>query len=83
MTQNVGARYEITIDGKPRSYRDSKPIAIEAGRFLKRKNPNAKVGVRDLETGAVEFIPGSAHGVKEEVTGGVKKGGPPRGAGGL
>jgi hypothetical protein len=50
MTQNTGARYEITIDGKPRSYRDSRPIAIEAARHLNSKNPNAKIVVRDLET---------------------------------
>jgi len=49
MTQ--GARYEITVDGKPRSNRDTKAIAIEAGEYLKQKNPTAEVTVRDRESG--------------------------------
>jgi hypothetical protein len=46
-----GARYEIAVDGKPRSNRDTKPIAIEAGEYLKSKNPNSEVTVRDRESG--------------------------------
>ena len=51
-----GARYEVTIDGTPRTNRDTKPIAIEAGEFLKRKNPNAEVTVRDRVTGETIVI---------------------------
>jgi hypothetical protein len=51
MKKNTGSRYEIALDGKPRSYRDSQRIAIEAGQHLKRKYPNAQIGVNDLETG--------------------------------
>ena len=34
-----GAQFEISIDGKPRSYRDRKAVAIEAAQHLKRKHP--------------------------------------------
>jgi hypothetical protein len=47
----TGAQFEILIDGKPRSYRDSKPVAIEAAEYLKRRYPNSEVAVKDLQTG--------------------------------
>ena len=47
----TGARFEISIDGTPRSNRDRKVIPIEAGEYLKQKNPNAQVTVRDRITG--------------------------------
>ena len=37
MTQ--GAQFEISIDGKPRSHRERREVAIEAAEFLKRKFP--------------------------------------------
>ena len=49
MKKQIGARWEITVDGKPRSYRVDKQIAIESAQYLKRKNPNVEVTVRDLE----------------------------------
>jgi hypothetical protein len=49
MKKNTGARWEITIDGKPRTYDHKRELAIEAARYLKRKNPEADVTVRDLE----------------------------------
>jgi hypothetical protein len=52
----LGARYEITVDGKPRTNRDVKAIAIEAGEYLKQKNPNVEVTVRDRETGDTIII---------------------------
>ena len=51
MTSNSGARFEIAIDGTPRTYRDLKELAIEAATFLKTKNPHNDVTVRDIETG--------------------------------
>ena len=38
MTVNrpLGAQFEISIDGTPRTYRDLKPLAIEAAELLKR-----------------------------------------------
>ena len=45
------ARYQIAVDGQPRSNRDDKAIAIEAAEYLKYKHPHAEVTVRDLVTG--------------------------------
>jgi hypothetical protein len=47
----TGARFEISIDGKPRSYRDRKAVAIEAAEYLQGKFPNSEVTVRDLASG--------------------------------
>jgi hypothetical protein len=47
--KRTGARWEITVDGKPRTYDCSKELAILAGRYLKAKNPNVEVTVRDLQ----------------------------------
>ena len=46
-----GAQFEISIDGKPRSYRDRKAVAIEAAEYLKWKHPHSEVVVRDLRSG--------------------------------
>jgi hypothetical protein len=43
----AGARYQIAVDGQPRSNRDDKAIAIEAAEYLKYK----QVTVHDLMTG--------------------------------
>jgi hypothetical protein len=48
MKKDTGARWEITIDGKPRSWRDDKAIAIGSAEYAKEKNPTAEVTVRDL-----------------------------------
>jgi hypothetical protein len=47
--KNTGARWEIAVDGTPRSYRDRKEIAIASAEFLKSMNPGAEVAVRDYE----------------------------------
>jgi hypothetical protein len=52
----AGARYEIAIDGTPRTYRDSIEGAWAAATNLKTKQPNAKITVRDLQTGTVTQI---------------------------
>jgi hypothetical protein len=49
MNKQNGSRWEITVDGKPRSYDHSKQLAIEGAHYLKLKNPHADVSVRDLE----------------------------------
>src|SRR5215472_5566288 len=41
----TGARYQIAVDGQPRSNRDDKAIAIEAAEYLKYKHPHAEVTV--------------------------------------
>jgi hypothetical protein len=38
MKTNVGAKFEITVDGKTRGYRDTEAIALEAAQYLKSKN---------------------------------------------
>jgi hypothetical protein len=47
----TGARFEISIDGKPRSYRDSKPVALEAAEYFKCRYPNSEVAVKNLQSG--------------------------------
>jgi hypothetical protein len=49
MLKNTGSRWEITVDGKPRTYDRNRELAIEAGQYRKQKNPNVDVTVRDLE----------------------------------
>jgi hypothetical protein len=45
------AHFEISIDGKPRTYRDRKEMAEEAAAVLRRQYPNAEVVVRNLRRG--------------------------------
>jgi hypothetical protein len=40
-------------DSKPRSYRDIKAVAIASAEFLKTRNPNSNIAVKDLRTGEV------------------------------
>jgi hypothetical protein len=51
-----GAIFEILVDGKPRSYRDIKQVAIESAEYLKICNPNSEVAVKDLQSGEVISI---------------------------
>ena len=37
----TGARYDIVIDGTPRTYRDRKELSIEAAKFLNIKNEHS------------------------------------------
>jgi hypothetical protein len=50
MKPNQGAQYEISIDGVPRSYRDRKDIAMQSAQFLKSRNPNSVVRLKDLHS---------------------------------
>jgi hypothetical protein len=52
MKKDTGAQFEISVDGK-RSYRDIKAVAIASAEFLKSRNPNSNVAVKDLRTGEV------------------------------
>ena len=52
-TTPSGAQFEILVDGKPRSYRDIKAVAIASAEFLKSKSPNSAVAVKDLRSGEV------------------------------
>jgi hypothetical protein len=48
---NCGAQYEISIGDIPRTYRDRQDIAFQTVRFLKSRNPNSVVKLKDLQTG--------------------------------
>ena len=52
----MGARFEIFVDGKPRTTRDTNAVAMDAGEYLKSKNPNVVVEVRDLVGGETTII---------------------------
>jgi hypothetical protein len=56
MSKHTGARFEIAVDGRPRSYRGDATTAREGAIFLKTKNPHAEVTVRDLVRGEVTAI---------------------------
>ena len=47
----TGAQFEISIDGVPCSYSDRKDLALSAAQFLKSRNPNSVVKLKDLESG--------------------------------
>jgi hypothetical protein len=47
----AGPQFEISVDGVPRTYRDRKDIALESAKFLKSRNPNSVVKLKDLQTG--------------------------------
>jgi hypothetical protein len=58
-----GVQFEISVDGKPRSYRDRREVAIEAAEYLKWKQPHSEVLMRDLRSGeatAVAYKPEAA-----------------------
>jgi hypothetical protein len=54
--KTFGAHYEVTVDGKPRTYRNAKEAAIVAAEYLKRHNPNVEVAVRDLDSSDTTVI---------------------------
>jgi hypothetical protein len=43
----IGAQFEISIDGVPRTYRDQKEFALQAAQNLKSRNPDSAVKVKD------------------------------------
>jgi hypothetical protein len=53
MTKVAGARYEIAIDGTPRSHRDREDYAIEIATYLKAKLPKAEITPTHLPASAV------------------------------
>jgi hypothetical protein len=46
-----GAQFEIAVDGMVQSHRDVRETAIESARFLRARNPGAKIAVTDLRDG--------------------------------
>ena len=49
-------RYEISIDGTTRVYRDWEEIARATAINLKKLNTNSEITLRDLQTGGVTAI---------------------------
>ena len=47
------ARFEISIDGVPRTYRDRKDLALQSAQILKSRNPNSVVKLKDLKTATI------------------------------
>jgi hypothetical protein len=47
-----GTNFQITVDGKTCSYRDTRERALEAGMFLKEGHPQSDVVVRDVRNDA-------------------------------
>jgi hypothetical protein len=56
--RDVGACSEILVDGKPRSMRDLKETALDAGKLLKQMQPYSEVSVRDIRDNSVIVIDG-------------------------
>ena len=56
LKKDTGARWEITVDGVSRSYRDRKEMAIEGAEYLKSKNPSSEVRVRDYKGEAPSIV---------------------------
>ena len=50
MKSPLGAQFEILVDGKPRSSRDTKSGAMDAATFLKSQQPHSEVVVKDLQS---------------------------------
>jgi hypothetical protein len=51
-----GANFQIVVDGKTRSHRDTRETALEAGIFLKERHPASEVVVRDVRNDARTVI---------------------------
>jgi hypothetical protein len=55
---DMGSGFDIVVDGKPRTYRDVRQTAIEAGIVFKRERPQSEVAVRDVRDNSVTVIDG-------------------------
>ena len=52
----TGAQFEILVDGKPRSYRDTKSGAMDAATFLKGRQPHSEVAVTGTRNSDISNI---------------------------
>jgi hypothetical protein len=55
----TGAQLEILVDGKPRSYRDTKSGAMDAATFLKGRQPHSEVAAPALWIGYPRSVLGA------------------------
>src|ERR1700726_4590653 len=51
-----GAKFQIVVDGKSRSYRDERETAVEAGMFLKERYPQSESSFLDVQSGVQTVI---------------------------
>ncbi len=51
-TTASGAHFEIKVDGVVRMHRDFRETAMQTARFLKQRNPAAKIVITDLRDGS-------------------------------
>jgi hypothetical protein len=56
MKKPAGAKWQIIVDGVPRSYRHDRETAIGSAQYLKSKHPTVDVAVRDLTTGETTVV---------------------------
>jgi hypothetical protein len=56
--QGLETGFDILVDGKPRTYRDVRQTAIEAGIVFKRERPQSDVAVRDVRDNSITVIDG-------------------------
>jgi hypothetical protein len=69
MDKDRSVHFEIIVDGKPRSYRDVREVALEAAKYLKERYPKSEVIVRDMRTNAstpIDWTNGTAFIHKEK-----------------
>jgi hypothetical protein len=55
---STGSGFDILVDGKPRTFRDVRQTAIEAGIVFKRERPQSEVTVRDVRNNSITLIDG-------------------------
>ena len=51
------AKFEILLDGKIQSCRDTMLTAMGAAKLIQWQNPHSKVAVRNLQTGQLTVLP--------------------------
>ena len=51
------AKFEILLDGKTQSCRDTMLTAMGAAKLIQIQHPNSKIAVRDSQTGHLTVLP--------------------------
>jgi hypothetical protein len=60
----ASAHFEFSIDGKPRTYRDTKTMANQAAAVLRRAHPNSDVVAKDLREGTTRLMIAAAEATR-------------------
>ena len=64
MKKPAGAKWQIIVDGVPRSYRHDRETVFGSAQHLKSKHPTIDVAVRDLTTGETTVIEWRGPGIR-------------------